>query len=413
MNAPQRPRRPAAKIAAFISSCLLAAWTGFCQGPPPIPPDAPFPLNSWSLSAPPWSSDFGDLARAYTGLNVQPSWSEAGTCLSVDTNHVCAYLNLDVYEPYADGWTNIAVASSNGSLSFWYQANYTSVADGGNGPQGWAALINIGAFSTNSSVGEWLLAIDPPASNILFLTASNGSRQVLTYPIDMDAGDFWQIAVAWSDTNTALYLNGELATNWPPILYRPTVSECLDYGFFVGSLGTNGDGQARGQFQDLASYDYPLTAEEVAQDYARVSAEILAWGGTIPAGGGFHSDGPPAIGDGGSDGGGSTNSPPAFNYTIPTNGLWLAMTGVTNGMAWLNLNNATDYVYEVFSATNLPGAPWNIETELFPGTNQQQTMSFTVAQSDRDNLFLWARDWTGITSNGNQTPEWWFYYYNN
>ena len=26
-------------------------------------------------------------------------------------------------------------------------------------------------------------------------------------------------------------------------------------------------------------------------------------------------------------------------------------------------------------------------------------------------VILWARDWTGITSNGNETPDWWFYYY--
>jgi hypothetical protein len=142
-------------------------------------------------------------------------------------------------------------------------------------------------------VGDWLIAIDPPGSNILFLTSSNGSRQVVfKYPIDIDAGDFWQIGVAWSETNTALYLNGELATNAQPILYRPTISESLNYGFFVGSLGTNGDGQARGQFQDLASYDFPLTADQVAQDYARVSAAILNWGGTLPGGGfgGFHAD---------------------------------------------------------------------------------------------------------------------------
>jgi hypothetical protein len=32
-----------------------------------------------------------------------------------------------------------------------------------------------------------------------------------------------------------------------------------------------------------------------------------------------------------------------------------------------------------------------------------------VPQLDRTNLFIWARDWTGITSGGNQTPEWWFW----
>ncbi len=314
-----------------ISFVVLSAVAAFCQGgPPPIPPGSDFPLNSWSLSAPPWDSDYGDPAHGYAGLNVVPSWGEGGTCLSVDTN--CAYLNLEVYQQ-PDSWTNISVDSSNGSLSFWYQPNYTSVADGGDGPGNWAALINIGAYTTNASVGNWLLAIDPPGSNILFLAASGGSRQVVfKYPINMDAGDWWQIGVSWSDTNSCLYLNGQLATNGGPVVYHPTYSECVNYGFFVGSLGTNGNGQARGQFQNPLSYDYPQTADEVARDYARVSAAILDWGGTMPGGGGFHANdsGPPDIGGGG----GNTNSPPAFNFTQPTNGLWLEMTGVSNGTAF-------------------------------------------------------------------------------
>ncbi len=87
------------------------------------------------------------------------------------------------------------------------------------------------------------------------------------------------------------------------------------------------------------------------------------------------------------------------------------MTGMTNGIVSLNLNNAADTVYEVWTKTNLNQTNWNIETEVFP-TNQQ-VMPFTIAGQGRANLFVWARDWTGITSNGNETPEWWFYYFFN
>jgi hypothetical protein len=93
-------------------------------------------------------------------------------------------------------------------------------------------------------------------------------------------------------------------------------------------------------------------------------------------------------------------------------GLWLQITGITNGTVSFALNNATDLVYEVWSATSLSNpVPWNIEQAVWPGTNQTST-PFTVQVQDRTNgLFLWARDWTGITSNGNQTPEWWFWEY--
>ncbi|MGD0253810.1 MAG: hypothetical protein ABSC01_14080 [Verrucomicrobiota bacterium] len=100
----------------------------------------------------------------------------------------------------------------------------------------------------------------------------------------------------------------------------------------------------------------------------------------------------------------------ASTYTFPTNGLWLEITGISNSVAWFNLHNATDMVYEVWSKTDLTTPDWNIEQEVWPGTNQD-VMPFTVPELDRTNLFIWARDWTGVTENGNTTPDWWFWEY--
>jgi hypothetical protein len=118
------------------------------------------------------------------------------------------------------------------------------------------------------------------------------------------------------------------------------------------------------------------------------------------------------------DGGDDTNSdggysPPAFTGTpVDTNTLWLQIFCVTNGTVSLSLNNATDQVYEVMSRTNLISPGWQLETELFPanGTVQTNALPFTVPEGSRTStLFLRAMDWTGITSNGNTTPDWWFY----
>ncbi len=120
----------------------------------------------------------------------------------------------------------------------------------------------------------------------------------------------------------------------------------------------------------------------------------------------------PLPGEGGGDGGDGTNGlySDSFHYTVPTNGLWLEITNVSNGFAWLNLHNATNQVYEIWSKTNLSDAAWNIETELWP--TDTNSMPFTIPVLDRNNaLFIWARDWTGVTSGGNQTPEWWFWKY--
>ncbi|HEY5298051.1 MAG TPA: hypothetical protein VIK59_08995 [Verrucomicrobiae bacterium] len=98
---------------------------------------------------------------------------------------------------------------------------------------------------------------------------------------------------------------------------------------------------------------------------------------------------------------------PALN--LDRNSLYLQITNVADGMASLNLMNATDYVYEIYSKTDLTATNWDIESEVFP--TDTVSMPFNVPQSNRTNLFLWSRDWTGVTSDGNMTPEWWFYKY--
>ncbi|HTR40676.1 MAG TPA: hypothetical protein VMH87_03595, partial [Pseudomonadales bacterium] len=133
-------------------------------------------------------------------------------------------------------------------------------------------------------------------------------------------------------------------------------------------------------------------------------------------GGGFHAMAESAPFPPGYYGGGSnyTFTSSITPYVFPTNGLWLWITNVTNGTVYANLNGATDYVYEVFSTQNLLAGPpvsnWSIETEVFPGVHTN-TMPFTVPTAGRNPLFVWARDWTGITSNGNTTPDWWFWLY--
>jgi hypothetical protein len=58
----------------------------------------------------------------------------------------------------------------------------------------------------------------------------------------------------------------------------------------------------------------------------------------------------------------------------------LEPTGVSNGQAYLNLHNATNQVYAIWSTTNLL-VGWNVETEVWP-TNGV-VMPFTVPTLDR------------------------------
>ncbi len=132
---------------------------------------------------------------------------------------------------------------------------------------------------------------------------------------------------------------------------------------------------------------------------------------TLQSGGGVHAmDAPSVPGDGGGD---DDDGDYSGSYITPfsTNGLWLQITTVSNGLAYLNLMNATDSVYEILSTVTLTNGvnSWNIESEVWP-TNTV-AMPFTVPELGRTNLFIWAMDWTRIDANSNGIADWWEWKY--
>jgi hypothetical protein len=127
-------------------------------------------------------------------------------------------------------------------------------------------LIEVGAYTPDASYGWWSLYVDPDGVNIYFSAQTNdGSGITCTYlsaPIDWTTNYWHFIALTYSATNTALYLDGALATNGPPLTIYPG-PEVLANGFYIGS-DSNGVLQARGMFDELATYNYPLDAETIS-----------------------------------------------------------------------------------------------------------------------------------------------------
>ena len=117
----------------------------------------------------------------------------------------------------------------------------------------------------------------------------------------------------------------------------------------------------------------------------------------------------PGDGDSGDGGDDDTNALPFIRaYTFDTNGLWLEITNVFNGLACLNLHHATNPVYAIWSTTNLL-AGWQVEAEVWPSS--PDVMPFTVPTLGRQSLFMRAEDWTGVDSDGDGIPDWWIWLY--
>ena len=120
----------------------------------------------------------------------------------------------------------------------------------------------------------------------------------------------------------------------------------------------------------------------------------------------------PALSDLASADGGTVSPNDAGQTPDYGTNLWLQISSVTNGKVSLILHHTvyaqTGEVYEVWSKTNLTSPGWKIETDVWAVANQNWT-PFTVPMLDGMNLFICARDWTGIDENSNGIPDWWEY----
>jgi Concanavalin A-like lectin/glucanases superfamily/Bacterial TSP3 repeat len=213
-------------------------------------------LDSWSFNKLSWVSDFGYYPVSFTNLNTTVGDEFA---LLLDTN-VPAWLQYNVYE--SDGRTNLTV--NKGSVTMWFAPDWASTNAGGVGPGEWGQLIDAGEWTSDASYGWWSLNVDPSGTNLWFSAQGNDGSQTnyLSVPISWTVEGWHFIALTYSATNTALYLDGKLATNGVGMTIWPS-STVLSHGFYIGS-DTNGETQAHGIFDDIATYSIPLDANTVS-----------------------------------------------------------------------------------------------------------------------------------------------------
>ena len=240
-----------------LSLILLLYLAGIARAIPDPGAGSPAWLNYWSFgNTTSWLNDRGYPPISFTNLSASPlgNW----TALVLDSTNT-AWLQYKVVE--ADGTNNLML--DRGSVMLWFAPAWSSTNAGGSGPGQWGRLLEAGTYTTNASIGWWSLYVDPAGVNLYFAAQTNGSEAMyLSAPIAWTTNLWHLITLTYSATNSTLYLDGELATNGPGVTIWPGPT-ALTNGFFIGSDAT-GIAQARGLFDDLATYDFPLDANSIA-----------------------------------------------------------------------------------------------------------------------------------------------------
>jgi hypothetical protein len=350
-------------VTVVLFSAFLARAQFF---PSYILPTAP--LNAWSCSDPVyWTSDYGTFPWSFT--NLASSYRGDGSSLAVDSNSP-AWLRFRVTE--SGGTTNLAV--DTGTVMFWFAPDWSSASSGGNGPGTFGRLLEIGAYTTNSSEGWWSLYLDNTGNDIFFAAQTNdfasGVTTYLSAPIAWTTNYFHFIALTYSATNTALYLDGVLATNGPALTVRPGPGT-LANGFYIGSA-SNGVNQAHGLFNSLYTFNTPLDGDTIravfdfSLMYYLINPINRAMNESLtPSADPFWTPGYRAI----SGAGQMTNVGAAsVCVTDSTNVVWLtnltatATAGGTMSVTFTIEGGAAGALYDVFATSQLSpgtnGVPW-------------------------------------------------------
>jgi hypothetical protein len=256
-NPPTRPKR----LFAFAAFALLTAELA-CGDTPDVTKAANPWLSSFSFTDPTnWTGDYGTVPLSYTNLD----WYQADalTGLVVDSTNT-AWLRYPIVDQ--TGLTNLTV--DQGSLAFWFAPNWLPTNQGGIGPQQWARLIEVGAWTTNASGEWWSLMLSPDGENFYFSAQGNGAATnylIAPTPWTTNEPEFHYIVLTYSATNSAIYVDGSIVTNGPGVTCYPG-SNTLANGFCVCSDGT-GVAQARGTFTSLYTYSYPQSSDEIALNF--------------------------------------------------------------------------------------------------------------------------------------------------
>jgi len=122
----------------------------------------------------------------------------------------------------------------------------------------------VGEWTSDASYGWFSLNVDAAGDNLSFSAQDNAGSQTnyLSVPISWTASGWHFIALTYSTNSTALYVDGQLATNGVGMSVWPSTN-VLSNGFDIGS-DTNGNSQARGIFDDICTFSIPLNSSAVS-----------------------------------------------------------------------------------------------------------------------------------------------------
>lgn len=190
------------------------------------------------------------------GVNQTSSWSGSALVVDGSTNSGLIYRDVET-----NGWANFC--ARRGAVRFWFKPHWSS----GYGPAP-GTFMYIGN-PTNPAVGAWDFRVSASSLLNLVTSFSGAVRTNLTASYFFVSNHWNQITLNWNTNATELYINGQaVTTNGTGVEWWPARQDRTD-GLVLGNNHA-GTQCIRGQFEEVETFNYTLTATEISRNFALV-----------------------------------------------------------------------------------------------------------------------------------------------
>lgn len=211
-------------------------------------------LGYWRFSENTWQGEHGQMPLVANGVEPRSSWSGTAEEINAVTGGNLAYRTVE-----ANGAANINCRK--GTIRFWFKPSWLSMP----AISGGGRLIELGNASSPAE-GWWALSIERATGALVFQSRLNsGIVTYLTAPVSW-SGNWCQIVLTYSQTSTKIYMNGQLLASGLGVQNFPTKAARIAYGFSIGS-NRSGTELALGRFDELETFNFPLSPEQILDEY--------------------------------------------------------------------------------------------------------------------------------------------------
>ena len=238
-----------ASITAYSTyGSLISSKANACFGTPER-------LGYWRFNTVGFVGEQGETPVTVTGTESVTSWS--GNAVQIQNTNP-AKLVYKAIE--TSGKANLQLPS--GSIRFWFKPSW----DGGTGPENVVRLVQLGE---DDAISEWwTISVDQTGEHLIFEVGDGNNNQtcISCSVASWSAGYWHQIALTYSSYETRFYIDGELKASGEGISIDTSQWDLSSVGFSIGS-NLSGEQQAKGDFDELETFNYELMPQEISSQY--------------------------------------------------------------------------------------------------------------------------------------------------